>query len=466
MKRKISFLLVAVLLLATLIPALPVLATEEGTVVNTFNPKDSNPTISTAEDFIAFYKACFIDPQGADGVDNSWRYKGRTVTLLRDIDLNNVNLAESGGTTTQEQWSWFSGTFDGQGHTVKGVTVNGSVRQGMAGLFPATADATIKNLNVDGFYVCNTEETRGWKDHGDYGTGGLVGYAAFNLTIENCSMKNGIVTSKKKDMGALGALVGVYSGYDGRYSNYSIKITDTTVSNVTVENQCAQRGGVIGSAMIIAACPSTFDFSGFAFYSVDSADAESALKPIGVLGLKGDVATNAFFRNSANGYGAQNFKKVTLSLEKALVGFGDGKNNYRDFTEEGNEAVLGLGCYGADANPMVKIKGVQPATDGSDNLRFVGMIKKGDLALITDLGFVLTVGDKIAGTDKIQCTKVYESILAAGEKVDAPEGYYFFTFVVTGVTSGTKLTFNASATVDGKVCTTTAGSYTYTRAAS
>jgi hypothetical protein len=41
--RKISFLLVVVLVLTTLIPALPVLADGEEVIANTFNVNDTNP---------------------------------------------------------------------------------------------------------------------------------------------------------------------------------------------------------------------------------------------------------------------------------------------------------------------------------------------------------------------------------------------------------------------------------------
>ena len=114
----------------------------------------------------------------------------------------------------------------------------------------------------------------------------------------------------------------------------------------------------------------------------------------------------------------------------------------------------------------MKLVGVQPATDGSNDLRFVGMIKKVDLDLITVLGFEITVGDKTVGTDAIKCTGLYESIKENGNNKAAPEGYYFFTFVVTDVADGTAFTVKACTTVDGKVCATTAGAYTHTRAAS
>lgn len=470
MKRKISFLLVAVLLLATLIPALPAFAVDpkpsaapEEDENGTFRYADENPTISTAKDFIAFFYA-------ANKGGNAVYYLGKTVTLLNDITFNDTSVNEwykqenatklgwaTIGNQWGDNWSWFSGTFDGQGHTLKGVIVEGSIRAGQAGLFPATRFATIKNLNVDGFYVCNTEETYGWNDRGGFGTGGLVGYAAKDLTVENCSLKNGIVTSAKENMGAIGALVGVYEAMDGG-SNFTVKITDTTVTDVTVENKCAQIGGIIGHVSNRYNTCVTFNLSGSTFRPADSVD---NIKPIGVLAFydptgKGDVV----FTNSANGC-----EETFVMRAGQTSAYGDG-NSYTDFTSEGNKAVLSLGCYGADANPMVKIKGVQPATDGSNDLRFVGLIKQGDLTAITDLGFILTANGVTVGADKIRCTKVYTSIKAAGETETAPEGYYYFTFVVTDVTEGTEFTVIATATVNEKVCTTTAGSYTHTRAAS
>ncbi len=73
---------------------------------------------------------------------------------------------------------WFSGTFDGNGHT---ITVNYGSEQapidGRCGLFSFINGATIKNLHVTGNIFSNSVL---------YGTGGLAGEAVGNCTIANC----------------------------------------------------------------------------------------------------------------------------------------------------------------------------------------------------------------------------------------------------------------------------------------
>ena len=124
MKKRISFLLVAVLLLATMIPALPVLADGEEVIANTFNVNDTNPTISTAADYMAFFEAAF--KTGVTG-----QFAGRTVTLLHDITFNDTTVADWYKQEnavkfdySNTNWLWFRGTFDGGNHTLKGVIVD------------------------------------------------------------------------------------------------------------------------------------------------------------------------------------------------------------------------------------------------------------------------------------------------------------------------------------------------------
>ena len=80
------------------------------------------------------------------------------------------------------------------------------------------------------------------------------------------------------------------------------------------------------------------------------------------------------------------------------------------------------------------------------------------------LGFEVTVGNVTKGAGDIKCTKVYTSVLENGVQKNAPDGYYYFTFALTGVNAGTAFTVRACATVGEKVCTTTAATYTYTPA--
>ena len=80
MKRRISLFLVAVMLMMVIVPAIPVVA-----ATNTFNANDANPTISTAEDYIAFFKAAFIDKTSD--------FSGKTITMLNDITINETSAS-------------------------------------------------------------------------------------------------------------------------------------------------------------------------------------------------------------------------------------------------------------------------------------------------------------------------------------------------------------------------------------
>ena len=86
--------------------------------------------------------------------------------------------------------------------------------------------------------------------------------------------------------------------------------------------------------------------------------------------------------------------------------------------------------------------------------------------MVKTLGFEVTVGETTVGTDRISCTKVYTSILENGKPLAAPDGYYYFTFVVTGVAEGTEFAVKAVTVADEKTCNTTVGNYVYSRTAS
>ncbi len=479
MKRKISFLLVAAMLLATLIPALPVLAADEESG-NTFNYDEGKYTISTKADFIAFWNTAFVEHKSTS---EGKSFEGITVTLAKDIDFNDISTADW---YTKENvskliidiadWTAFCGTFDGGDHTISGVIVRGNGNNKSLGLFPYVGHgASIKNLNINGFYVSGTNAAT-IPVYGNAGIGSLIGCGVDNLTVDNCSVENGIVTGEANVKSSLGGLIGAYKATKPA-GGAKLNITNTVVSNVQVlKGGCVNDliGGLIGIFSAenagkndnSGAVAAEFNLSGSVFQQI-TGDAGKELSPIKEVRHWGKDKSKASWAlsNSANGYFGDKtqWRAATYSAENQKTANG---TQYTDCATGFNEAIVTLGCYGTNAVATVQLVGVQPATNGSDDLRFVGLIKKGDLNLITDLGFEITVGDKTIGTDKIQSTKVYESILAAGETLTAPEGYYYFTFVVTGVENGTTFTIKASATVEGTLCTTTTGSYTHTRAAS
>lgn len=97
--------------------------------------------------------------------------------LTANIDLENEAWTPIGiGKDTRKQDLPYSGTFDGNGHTISGLNVNYRDKNG--GLFCYVKSATIKNLTVAG------SVTHSSGNGGAYG--GIVG-CADSSTIENCT---------------------------------------------------------------------------------------------------------------------------------------------------------------------------------------------------------------------------------------------------------------------------------------
>ena len=71
--------------------------------------------------------------------------------------------------------SKFTGTFDGQGHTIKGLKYDVSDK-GEVGLFSQTDNATIKNLIIEGAHF-----------NGNANVGGIVG-KMYRTTITDCAV--------------------------------------------------------------------------------------------------------------------------------------------------------------------------------------------------------------------------------------------------------------------------------------
>lgn len=96
-----------------------------------------------------------------------------------DIDASTTSEWDGGGWTPigESYFSFFSGTYDGDGHVISGLTIN-RPDGNYQGLFASLSNAEIKNLGVTvvdisaKFYV-----------------GGLVGYSgalAVDSTVSNC----------------------------------------------------------------------------------------------------------------------------------------------------------------------------------------------------------------------------------------------------------------------------------------
>ncbi len=181
--------------------------------------------IETAEQLFAF----------AAAVKGGNSYAGYTITLVNDIDLQNVPWTPIGQTGATE----FKGVFDGNGKTIKNLFINNadpsaSCSTGLFGWIESHGDegVTVKNLTIDGADIT-----------GHHYVGAIVGYVYG--TIENCHVKNAVINCTAVNDDANGDKCGTIAGYVGE---------DATIKNCTA-SKCAVTAGRDGGQIVGAAKP-------------------------------------------------------------------------------------------------------------------------------------------------------------------------------------------------------------------
>lgn len=141
----------------------------------------------------------------------------------------------------------YAGTFDGGGHTVKGLKVTGSGSGGV-GFFGTVYGATLQDLHLEGAVTASNSAF----------VGGLVGKTGGAVTIRNCSFSGSVSSSKTGSTAAVGGVV-------GRVNAGTVTLRDCanfaavtgsvaggvlgycTSKNNVIEN-CSNTGTVTGSA--------------------------------------------------------------------------------------------------------------------------------------------------------------------------------------------------------------------------
>ena len=115
--------------------------------------------------------------------DNYYR---KTVTLTADIDLSAHNWAPIGPSSND-----FRGTFDGQNHTITGLTIDGCSTY--AGMFANIYDGAVRNVRLA---ECSITRTSTY-------TAGICGYNSSG-TIENCHVLSGSIHGRQQAGGICG----------------------------------------------------------------------------------------------------------------------------------------------------------------------------------------------------------------------------------------------------------------------
>ena len=272
MKKRITSMFLVLLMVLSLMPA-----TVQASPASSGSGTKADPyLIATAQDLVDF----------RDEVNASTK---KSISMLcakltKDIDLSNLEgdwEPIGKATNTYKDYVAYGGTFDGDGHTISGLSINATTAY--QGLFGYVKGGEIKDLTVAGSVTTSTTSSA-------YAAG-IVGYGS-PVTIENC-VNQATVTATKK--GYIAGIVGYTS------------TTGSSISGCT--NQGAVSGvgdyvgGIVGTAnnTVIKNC-------------INSAEIVDTGKPGGysycVGGIAGAINSSSSIERSGN------TGKITSTLKR------------------------------------------------------------------------------------------------------------------------------------------------------
>ena len=155
----------------------------------------------------------------ASEVNSGNTYEGQTVKLTADIDLGGYRWIPIGQTGATE----FKGIFDGNGYTIKNLSVDNTAytdEHTSTGLFGwAESGVTIKNVKIDGATM-----------KGNHNVAAIVGYT-YSSKIINCHVSNATIINTHANGDACGDKTGTIVGYAGDEA----RITNCSASDSTVK---------------------------------------------------------------------------------------------------------------------------------------------------------------------------------------------------------------------------------------
>ena len=346
---------------------------------------------------------------------------GISAKLTADILLNDLSGWESWNETTAPANTWtpigsntnpFTGTFDGQGHTVSGIYVNSG--NDCQGFFGATNGATITNLHTVQGYI-----------RGKGSVGGIVGNAKSG-SIKDCT--NGCTIASKGNSN--GGIVGYGKG---------VQITGSTNNGSLVAGQY-QNGGIAGTVdnSTIDRCVNNVDIT-----VADHAGGIAAYNTNGTVSNclnKGNVSTrNSFYTYTAgivaNNCGTGSVVKNCLNLGTISGKSGTGCRQNSIVCATDANGTRADNCY------SIYISGVSVGL--ADNSRNVTdkELRSGEVASLLGDAWGQNIGsDGSPVLDSNGSTKVYAITIYNGTSI-AETSYHNSNYSIS-------LTGNAIAIVD------------------
>ncbi len=327
----------------------------------------------------------------AEQVNGGERFADKTFVLTDDIDLASVENWKPIGHADSYYNINFTGTFDGQGHTIKNLTSNQNNR---AGLFGSLCKGTIKNVNfenvnltsnhyagavvawiekgaqdiiienchVDGININCTPELleNGSYDNGDK-VGGIAGFV-YKGTVKDCSVTNANITAYRD----LGGIVG--------YSN-GATITGNTISESVINqnNTNAYKTTIITTASAIVGNTGNADNTVGNNVTVNfsvTVDAEGNYLINDASGL----TWLAYMVNNGIETKATGFEKMTIKLNSDVD-----LKDYENWTPIGNSTNKFEGTFDGQNHTIYNLN----ITGNTSNVGLFGYTVKGEIKNLT-----------------------------------------------------------------------------------
>lgn len=221
---------------------------------------------STYSSYTISYKSeheVAVDGQGMsvaafrDSVNAGNSYAGKTVVLLRNLDLSGSEWTPIG----QKSGNKFSGVFDGKNFKVEGMTIsntteiqNSNTFDGYAAFFGAINGGTVKNLSVYG--SVNSKNAAGVVARVDGNSSVINCHNYATVTAPSNGKAGGVICLTNaaaisvQDCTNSGTVSGGNSGTAGivGYANAGVTISDCSNFGNIGDESCRYSGGIVGYA--------------------------------------------------------------------------------------------------------------------------------------------------------------------------------------------------------------------------
>ena len=162
--------------------------------------------------------------------------------LVNDICLNvendSIDWPVIGKETSQNLPIYFTGVFDGNGHTISNMFIGNNHVD--AGLFGHTRGAVIKNLRVVDASIQVGSDV------------GIIVGQAYNTSIINCTVQNSTISNEHTSYNYVGGIVGGYYPTDNASDTVYIKDCVSEVRFLNPERFFIA-GGIVGRCMTMSA---------------------------------------------------------------------------------------------------------------------------------------------------------------------------------------------------------------------